>query len=321
MPAGAPSNLPGWVPTPARLSGFVWSAKTAFAAGGLPDVAIYFNGGLGDDIMCSAVARELKKRGARKVWQLTSFRELLAGNPDLIAVPNDFRLRRLCSLFAVPFFELDYPSPPPRHLIVMMCEMAGIRGEIDLRPYVALSEAERRAGQIASRPQIVMQTSVLAARHPMRNKIWPPQRFQAIAEALHDDFDIVQLGAPSDPLLDGVIDLRGKTSVRQAAAILAASRLFVGLVSGLMHLARAVDCRSVIVYGGREHPSQSGYSANENLYWSGRCAPCWQRNDCDYDRVCMSDILPEHAIAAARRQLDRRGSALAIDRVDIPTER
>ena len=59
------------------------------------------------------------------------------------------------------------------------------------------------------------------------------------------------------------------------------------LSAGVMHLARAVDCRSVIIYGGREHPSQSGYSANENLYWSGACAPCWLRNDCNYGRICM----------------------------------
>lgn len=105
--------------------------------------------------------------------------------------------------------------------------------------------------------------------------------------------------------------------MRQAAAILSASRLFIGLATGLVHLARAVECRSVIVYGGREDPSRSGYSANENLYWSGPCAPCWQRNHCDYDRVCMSEILPEQVIAAARRQFDLYGTPLAVDRVDI----
>ncbi len=317
MHADMPSNLPSWVPTPSRLSGFVWSSKIALAAGGLPEIGIYFNGGLGDDIMCSAVARELKKRGTRKIWQFTSYPELLAGNSDLIAVPADFRLRRLCGLFRVPCIELAYPDVPPRHLIVMMCEAVGIRGEVELRPFVVLSEEEKSAGKVASRPQIAMQTSGLAARHPMRNKLWSHERFQAVANALKDDFDIVQLGAPSDPELHGALDLRGRTSVRQAAAILSASRLFLGLVTGLMHLARAVECRSVIVYGGREHPSQSGYSANENLYWSGPCAPCWQRNDCNYDRVCMSEILPEQVIGAARRQVDRYGTPLAVDRVDI----
>ena len=312
-----PANLSRWVPTLSRPSGFVWSSKIAVAAGGLPEIGIYFNGGLGDDIMSTAVARELKKRGTGKIWQFTAFPELLAGNSDLIAVPADFRLRRLCGLLRVPCTELAYPDAPPRHLIVMMCEAVGIQGEVELRPYVVLSEAEKRAGKIAHRPQIAMQSSGLAARYPMRNKMWPPERFQIVANALKDDFDLVQLGASSDPQLHGALDLRGRTSVRQTAAILSVSRLFIGLVTGLMHLARAVDCRSAVVYGGREHPSQSGYSANENLYWSGPCAPCWQRNDCDYDRVCMSEILPDQVIAAARRQIDRYGTPLAVDRADI----
>lgn len=320
MPEKSQSNLPNWVPTFSRLTGFVWSARIALAARGLPEIGIFYNGGLGDDILCSAVARELKKRGGGKVWQFTRFPELAVGNPDLIAVPMDFRLRRLCGLFGVPCIELDYHSNhsnPPRHLIVMMCEQAGIRGEVELRPYLMLSQEERREGRVASRPQIALQTSSLAARFPMRNKLWHHDRLQLVADALKDDFDLVQLGAVSDPGVDGALDLRGKTSVRQAAAVLSQSRLFIGLVSGLMHLARAVECRSVIVYGGREHPFQSGYSANENLYWEGPCAPCWQRNECDFERVCMSAILPEPVIAAARRQLDRCGTPLAIDRAEI----
>jgi ADP-heptose:LPS heptosyltransferase len=199
----------------------------------------------------------------------------------------------------------------------MMCEAVGIQGEVELRPYVFLSEEEGRAGKVVPRPQIAVQTSSLSARYPMLNKLWPPERFQVVADALKDDFDLVQVGAPSDPQLRGALDLRGKTSVRQTAAILSASRLFVGLVSGLMHLARAVECRSVIVYGGREHPSQSGYSANENLYWSGPCAPCWLRNDCNFDRVCMSEIQPEQVIAAVRRQAERYGTPLPIERFEI----
>jgi hypothetical protein len=307
------SNLSSWVPTPSRLSGFVWSLKIALAVGGLPDMVIYFNGGLGDEIMRSAVAKELKKRGIKKVWQFTSVPELYAGNSDLIPVPDDFRLYRLCRIFGIPCVQVNYPEDPPRHIIVMMCEAVGIRGQVELRPHVVLSKEEMLAGKVVRRPQIAVQTSSLAARYPMRNKVWPHERFQVVADALREDFDLVQLGAASDPELRGALDLRGKTSVRQAATILAASTLFVGLVSGLMHLARAVECRSVVVYGGRENPSQSGYSANENLYWSGPCAPCWLRNDCNYGRICMSEILPEQVIAAVRRQAERCGTPLPVD--------
>jgi hypothetical protein len=313
-----PSNLRSWIPTPARLAGIAWASKIMFEAGGPPDLGIYFEGGIGDDIMCSAVSRELTKRGTKKIWQFTSFPEIFAGNPDMIAVPDDFRLHRLCGLFRVPCHNLGYPQNPPRHLIAMMCAKLGIEGEIELVPRVVLSEAERRSGRITTRPQIAIQSSSLAARYPSRNKLWPHEHFQTVANALTGEFDLVQLGDVSDPQLHGAIDLRGKTTVRQAAAILSTSRVFIGLVNGLMHLARAVECRSVIVYGGREHPSQSGYSANENLYWDGACAPCWKSNACDFARVCMSEIMPEQVTAAVRFQADKYGSILPVDRLRLP---
>ena len=314
--SGKSLKLPNWLPTFSRLTGMAWAARVALSAGGLPAIGIFCNGGLGDDLMCTAVAHELKKRQAGRIWLFTSFPELAIGNPDLTAVPHDFRLRRLCSVFRTPCVEVGYPGKPPRHIIAMMCEAAGVRGEVQLLPRLALSPDESRAGRVAGRPQITLQTSNLAARFPIRNKLWPPERMQVVADALKDAFDLVQLGAASDPLLHGALDLRGKTSVRQAAAVLAQSRLFIGLTTGLMHLARAVECRSVIVYGGREHPRDSGYSANENVHWEGPCAPCWERDACDFDRRCMRDIQPEAVIAAARRQLDRYGTPLAIDRVE-----
>jgi Glycosyltransferase family 9 (heptosyltransferase) len=318
MRIGTNGSLPGWAPTPARVRGLVWSSRIALSAGGMPDIVLYFNGGLGDEIMRTAVARELRKRGRGKIWQFAAAPELYAGNPDLIAVPDDYRLYRLCRMFGIPCVQVNYPERPPRHFIAMMCSAAGIRGEVELRPRIVLAQKERRAGKRVRGRQIAVQTSSMAARYPMRNKLWPHKRFQRVAEALKETFDLVQVGAPSDPALAGALDLRGKTTIRETAAILASSHVFLGLASGLVHLARAVECRSVIVYGGREDPTLSGYSANENIHWSGVCAPCWLRNDCAFERRCMSEIRPEPVIEAVRRQAERWGTDLPVDRCEIP---
>jgi ADP-heptose:LPS heptosyltransferase len=84
-----------------------------------------------------------------------------------------------------------------------------------------------------------------------------------------------------------------------------------------MHLARAVDCRSVIVYGGRLKPSQIGYVANKNLYTQVRCAPCWLRNNCDFDRKCMDMITTEQVIAAAAEQIAKYGSLLEVQTAQL----
>jgi ADP-heptose:LPS heptosyltransferase len=70
-----------------------------------------------------------------------------------------------------------------------------------------------------------------------------------------------------------------------------------------MHLARAVECPSVIVYGGREPPEISGYACNANLASRPPCAPCWNYVLCDYERVCLTAITVDEVVAAVQRLL------------------
>ena len=96
--------------------------------------------------------------------------------------------------------------------------------------------------------------------------------------------------------IDQYITLGDKPGLIRISFFTAAA--FVGLVGFLMHLARAVDCPAVIVYGGREHPDQSGYGANRNLFSRVPCAPCWRWNSCDYNRRCMDEITAKQVATA-----------------------
>ena len=158
----------------------------------------------------------------------------------------------------------------------------------------------------------------------MLNKQWDHARFQDVVDTLSDKFKFVQLGAPTDPPLENVKDLRGVTTVRQSAAILHNARFYVGGVGFLMHLARAVDCPSVIVYGGREAPWQSGYVCNVNVYSALPCAPCWLRNTCDFDRKCMTKITVEQIVQAAWDVLSRPRNPLrvkTVEALDVSTDK
>jgi ADP-heptose:LPS heptosyltransferase len=93
----------------------------------------------------------------------------------------------------------------------------------------------------------------------------------------------------------------------------------VGTVGLLMHLARAVECPSVIIFGGREAPWQSGYVCNFNIYSEMPCAPCWRSNTCDFNRQCMSNISADDVVSAIRQMLDRPRSPLAVETVEITT--
>ena len=96
-------------------------------------------------------------------------------------------------------------------------------------------------------------------------------------------------------------------------------RKFVGLEGFLMHLARAVECPAVIVFGGRSAPWQLGYVCNINIHSTISCAPCWRSNDCEFGRQCMHGISAADVIAAAREMIRRPRNPLAVETVAIAT--
>ncbi len=293
---------------------------------GFPELLIHFGMSPGDDLLCTAVLRELKTRGDKKIWMMSNNTELFTGNTDAAkVVPVDQRFRDYATLWGGTYQHLEYArfdppldrsQPPTRHVIAEMCSRAGVTGEIDIRPYIHLTSPEKDKSKWAN-GVIAVQSSGLAARLPMRNKEWFPERFQEAVNRLQNNFKFVQIGSRSDPLLRNALDLRGKTNIRETAAILSWARLFIGLEGFLMHLARAVDCPAVIVQGGRTAPWQTGYPCNIHLYSAVPCAPCWLWNTCEFDHKCMNAITPEMVVNAAQEQLNRDRSNLPLDRTRV----
>jgi ADP-heptose:LPS heptosyltransferase len=98
-----------------------------------------------------------------------------------------------------------------------------------------------------------------------RTKMWPPERFVALAERLTapdgplPGARIAILGGPGTAeramaapvlaALPGALDLVGALMLPEAAAVLARSALFVGNDSGLMHLAAAAGAPTLGLFG------------------------------------------------------------------------
>jgi len=306
------------------------AAAVLFARHGRP--GRFFNAvgaGIGDDLLLTSVFHELQRRGRNDFWVRTTRPELYHLNRDVpVVVPPferfDLLVKRVGTSVVYPWYTSYHPAfdrddpTPEQHLISIMCQKAGITGTITLRPYLHLTAAEKEGG-VRVRRQVAIMSSGLDAKHAMRNKNWSLEKYQGVVSALRDRYDFVQVGSPSDPPLDGTLDLRGKTSLRETAAVLHRSLAFIGQVGFLMHLARAVDCRAVIVYGGRETPAQSGYRCNENLYSAVHCSPCWRLNTCPYDRMCLERIGVSDVVEALDRQVARVGMPLEVDTDTITT--
>ena len=236
---------------------------------------------------------------------ITPYPDIFFGNPyiDHVFKTNkkrkiSFFLRKYIQQFQIPLITPNYTSYnittdqdeiPVKHIINLMCDRAHVMYSLMLKPEIYLTKKEIQTGKLYDN-QICIQTAGSGAKYYMRNKDWYPERFQEVVDRLKDKYTILQIGSGKDFPLKGVVDLREKTTIRETAALLYHSRFFVGLVGFLMHLARSVDCRSVILYGGRETPEQSGYPENKNLYSSVSCSPCWYWNFCPNNRLCMEKI-------------------------------
>lgn len=158
-----------------------------------------------------------------------------------------------------------------------------------------------------SRPVVVL---VPNARWP--TKLWPASSFADVADRLcRDGVRVVVVGAeiPShgDPLVgtEGVVDLRGRTSLAELGAVLQGAALVIANDTGPMHLAAALG-RKVISLMGPTDPRRTGpYGTGHRILSTfPSCSPCFSkvcRNPAG--QICLRDLRPAEVYAAAVEML------------------
>jgi ADP-heptose:LPS heptosyltransferase len=122
-------------------------------------------------------------------------------------------------------------------------------------------------------------------------KWWEPRRYQKVVDHFAGKILFVQVGeaAHHHAPLHGVLDLRGRTDLRQLVRLVYHSQGVVSPVTSLMHLAAAVETKEtwplsrpcVVVAGGREPPQWEAYPNHQFIHTVGalRCCSrggCWK---------------------------------------------
>lgn len=141
----------------------------------------------------------------------------------------------------------------------------------------------------------------------MPTKRWPIGRFRALAELLlREGYRVCVMGGrPEQPLAaelasldpDRITDLCGRTSVGEAADVMAGADVAVCNDSGLLHVAAAVGTPVLGIYGPtspEKYPPLSGRSAA--VWQRALCSPCY-RPRCPYgNHACMNAVSPEQVM-------------------------
>jgi heptosyltransferase-1 len=142
-------------------------------------------------------------------------------------------------------------------------------------------------------------------------KHWIEERWAPLAARIQTDLGLtpVLLGGPADreaatrirdaadtPLLD----LAGRTSLIEAAALIDRASLLIGVDTGLGHMGIAFGTPSLLLFGST-CPYLDTTRANARvLYHKLDCSPCKRRPTCDGAFTCMRLITVEEILDAAR---------------------
>jgi len=172
-------------------------------------------------------------------------------------------------------------------------------------------------------------------KYDLTIKWWQAERYQEVIDHFRGKILFVQVGqyGHHHPKLDGVIDLRGQTSLRELVRLVYHAQGVLCSITALMHLAAAVETRPgrpvprpcVVVAGGREPAHWEAYLGHQFIHTNGALACCAQ-GGCWKDRIAplrdgdkrdRAENLCVDVVSGLPRCLDMITPAEVIRRVEL----
>jgi len=154
-------------------------------------------------------------------------------------------------------------------------------------------------------------------------KRWPAERFMAAARQVQAQTHCVWLlfGGKNDAVTaaqiesalgpgPAVINVAGRTSLRELMALLQCCRVLLTNDTGPMHVAAAVGTPVVVPFGSTSPeltgPGLPGDARHQLLKSGAPCAPCFLR-ECPIDFRCLNGISVERVVAAVMSAMPAKG--------------
>lgn len=200
---------------------------------------------LGDVIDVTAVLPFLTKRWPEcSIAVQTKFPEVFLGMP----VRAEYSV--LGNYDYVYDLNLSYEKQPDWHTMQAYFDSCEI--ESDWKTAVPqlsrMDENDEYAARLLSGKQMPV---AVHACPSWPGKTWPEEKWKELLKELNClGVDPVLLGADRTLDIGSLgLDLRGKTSLPQSMSVIAKCKIFVGIDSGPSHIAQAVGCPAVVLFG------------------------------------------------------------------------
>lgn len=207
---------------------------------------------------------------------------------------------------------LNYPVAFPKqrdkqHLVItykMLLESIGIPvSKTPPRLYITPQEKQRAKEYLHSYQ--IQPSDLIIGINPGAAygsaKCWLPKRFKQLSQRLLDysNLKIIFFGDKSGaPLVqdicaslpsERVINLAGKTSLRELMALIQTCSIFLTNDSGPMHIASALGIPLIALFGSTSDIATSPYNGGRIIHKHVLCSPCYRR-ECPIDFRCMTRI-------------------------------
>jgi len=289
--------------------------------------------GMGDIICTLPAVGELKERhpGATFIYNCHGdFAEVprLAGVANRVTTLEPIGLVGYWYSFLLAgFYHFAHGDDLPdsgcqEPMVVEFCRQFQVTVSEEHPELVAGLAARERAGSILNEKGLHGESLILihpGPSWPVRE--WPLENWtRLISELRHRGFtNIAQLGVTrylnfgkvQVPLVPGAVSLINAFSIAECVAVIAQARLFIGIDSGLLHIAACTRTASVGIFG----MTLPEYRFSKNVrrdFVTNRveCAGCEHRKPrlhwvtgCPYDIKCMKTLPVEPVLQAALAKL------------------
>lgn len=229
----------------------------------------------------------------------------------------DAHWRRWLLDMPVPFS----PNVEKQHLVVTYKELLRPLGIplSDTAPKLYMSPGElTAAAELLSLYGVDLKKNIVVGINPGAAygtaKCWYPERFREVCRKLLENKNvyIVIFGDMAGAsvvheicreLPERVIDLAGKTSIRELMALIQLCHIFLTNDSGPMHMASALGTKLLALFGSTSDVKTGPYQNGIVLHKHVSCSPCYKRV-CPIDFRCMDQISVDEVYDQLKKMLN-----------------
>ncbi|UCG37760.1 MAG: glycosyltransferase family 9 protein [bacterium] len=200
---------------------------------------------------------------------------------------------------------------------LLLAEALGLNvGDFPMEVAVGPDAEQFAARLAASLPSAYVALCPFTTR-PQKHWIEDHWRELSIRIADEHGLSVILLGGPGDRasgdrILSGdgdarMVNMAGRTTIQEAAAIIERAALVIGVDTGLTHMGFALGVPTVALFGATRPYLTAGLAPGTVIYHPMECSPCRRTPTCDGEFPCMGSITVEEVLAASDPFLEGSG--------------